>query len=197
MGIINPFAGNPVPGPGTTPSTGGPEVRLLVCTNCKTVEVLDDYTGPQERADEFDVVLNIALEKHRDGVERIPHVGQIFRVPEAEWAKPDVQDQIRRQVIARLDPNAETGLGSEAYALRDNFREDAMACWERHARAPGCSDYKSDAKQLVPDTAGDRKEAGMAKFDRHNPSTKRYLCEYCPVHSLVQQAARKKAGLYE
>lgn len=192
MGIINPFASESTPLPG-----GGPDVRLLVCTNCKSIEVLDDYTGPQERAAEFDVVLNVALEKHRDGVERIPHNGQIFRVPESQWAQPEVQAQIRQQVIARLDPNAETGLGSEAYALRDNFREDAMACWEKRSRTPACSDYKSDAKQLVPDTAGERREAGMAKFDRHNPSTKRFLCEYCPVHSLVQQAARRKAGLYE
>lgn len=193
MGIINPFAGKvDTPAP-----SGGPELRLLACTTCKTIEVLDDYTGPQERAEEFDVVLNVALEKHRDGVERVPHVGQIFRVSEAEWAKADVQDQIRRQIIDRLDPHAETGLGSEAYALRDNFREDAMACWEQHLRTPACSDYKSEAKQLVPDTAGERKEAGLTKFDRHNPATQRFLCEYCPVHSLVQQAARRKAGLYE
>jgi hypothetical protein len=193
MGIINPYAEKST----SSVDADGPEVRLLVCTNCRTIEVLDDYKGPPERADEFDVVLNLAVEKHADGVERIPHIGQVFRVKESAWNSPEAQEQVKAQVIARLDPNAETGLGSEAYALRDNFREDAMACWAAHNRTPACSDYKSDSKQLVPNTQVERREAGIAKFDRHNPATKRYLCEYCPVHSLVQQAARKRLGLYD
>ena len=189
MGIINPYA--------SKTDDSGPEIRLLVCGVCKTVEVLDDYTGPQERADEFDVVLNVALEKHRDGVERIPHFGQMFRVRKSSWDIPEAQDQIRRQVVAKFDPDAETGLGSEAYALRDNFKDDAFSCWEDHRRTPTCGDYKSDAKKLVPDTAAERKDAGVGKFDTSNPATQRWLCEYCPVHSLVQQMQKKKAGLYE
>lgn len=189
MGIINPFE--------TKMDDTGPEIRLLVCGVCKTVEVLDDYTGPQERAAEYDVVLNVALEKHQEGVERIPHVGQMFRVRKSSWDVPEAQEQIRRQVVAKFDPNAETGLGSEAYALRDNFKADAFDCWEEHRRTPACGDYKSDAKRLIPNTAAERKEAGMPKFEVGNPATQRYLCEYCPVHSLVQQAQKKKAGLYE
>jgi hypothetical protein len=180
------------------PEVKNAEVRLLVCANCKTIEVLDDYTGPQERADEYDVVLNVALEKHKDGVERRPHVGQMFRVQEADWLTPVNQEQIREQVIAKFDPNAETGLGAAAYAMRDTFREDAMTCWTRdHNRNPGCPDYMSDTKRLVPGTDAERKEAGIPKFDKHNPATQRFLCEYCPVHSLVQQSKRKKAGMYD
>lgn len=175
----------------------GPEIRLLVCSNCRTIEVLDDYTGPPERAAEYDVVLNLALEKHQDGVERIPHVGQMFRVKKSAWDSPNAQEQIRRQIIERLDPNAETGLGAEAYAIRDNFREDAMSCWAQHLRTPACPDYKSESKQLVPDTKAERKEAGIMPFQRGNPATQRFLCEYCPVHSLVMQAKRKKVGLYD
>lgn len=192
MGIINPYANQP--------ATEGPEIRLLACTNCKTVEVLDDYTGPQERADEYDVVLNLALEKHKDGVERIPHIGQVFRVKLQDWNHQDKQGQILQQVLSSLDPEAETGLGSVAYSIRDNFRADAMSCWEQHLRTPSCSDYKSDAKRLVPDTSAERKELGMGKaseYDRNNPALTRFLCEYCPVHSLVQQSIRKKAGLYD
>ncbi len=170
MGIINPYANKP--------DTDGPEVRLLVCSKCKTIEVLDDYTGPPERAEDLDVVLNTTLEKHKDGVERIPHIGQIFRVRQSSW------------VLMLTAPAAYD-------AIMDNFKADALKCWEQHMRTPACSDYKSDAKQIVPDTAQDRKEAGVGKFDRHNPSSKRYLCEYCPVHSLVQQAQRDRAGLYE
>jgi hypothetical protein len=188
-GIINPYA--------EKVDEDGPEVRLLVCSTCKTIEVLDDYTGPPERADQFDTILNLATEKHKDGVERIPHVGQLFRVKQSAWNNPEAQQQVRAQVIARLDPNAETGLGAEAYAIRDNYREDAMSCWAEHNRNPGCPDYKSDAKLLTPDTQMERKEAGIAKFDKHNPATQRFLCEYCPVHSLVTQMKRERAGLYD
>lgn len=192
MGIINPYANKP-----DRASDDGPEVRLLLCSVCKTIEVLDDYTGPPEQAERFDTVLNLVLEKHKDGVERIPHVGQMFRVKKASWDNPDAQDQIRRQMVAQLDPNAETGLGAEAYAIRDNFKEDAMECWGRHLRVPACPDYKSDDKLLTPNTQAERKEAGLAKFDKHDPATQRYLCEYCPVHSLVMQIQKKKAGLYD
>jgi hypothetical protein len=189
VGIINPYS--------KQVDEDGPEVRLLVCAVCKTIEVLSDYTGPPERADEYDVVLNLATEKHKDGVERIPHVGQLFRVKESSWNKPEAQQQIREQVVAQLDPNAETGLGAEAYAIRDNFKTDAMTCWEKHLRVPACPDYKSDSKLLTPNTQAERKEAGLDKFDASNPALKRYLCEYCPVHSLVMQIQRKKAGLYD
>lgn len=191
MGIINPFEAT------ETKEFGGPLIRLLLCGKCKTIEVLPDYTGPLERAEEYDTALNAAVEQHKDGVERIPHApAALFKVPEAAWNSPEAQAQIRQQLAEKFDPNAETGLGSDAYALRDNFQADALACFEAHMRNPGCSDYKSDAKQIIPDTASERKEVGMVKFDRHNPRTKRYLCEYCPVHSLVQQAQRKRAGLY-
>jgi hypothetical protein len=188
-GIINPYA--------KQVDEEGPEIRLLVCGQCKTIEVLDDYTGPQELAELYDTVLNTLVSKHRDGVEQRPHApAQLFRVKESSWNSP-AQDQIRQQVIARFDPDAETGLGAEAYAMRDTFREDAMTCWAQHNRNPGCSDYKSEAKLLVPNTQAERKEAGLAQFDKHNPDTMRFLCEYCPVHSLVQQMKRERAGLYD
>jgi hypothetical protein len=190
VGLINPYS--------RQVDETGPEIRLLLCGQCKTIEPLDDYTGPLERAEEFDVILNAAVARHQDGVERIPHApAQMFRVRESAWNNPEAQQQIRAQLVARFDPDAETGLGAEAYALRDNFRADAMTCWAQHNRTPACSDYKSDAKQIVPQTQHERKEAGLKKFDRANPSTKRYLCEYCPVHSLVQQSQRAKAGLYD
>ena len=173
------------------------QIRLLACKNCKSIEPLDDYTGPPEMAERWDVILNVALERHKDGVERRPHIGQLFKVPKRAWESPEVQEQILKEMTARFDPNYTTGLGDAAYAMRDNFREDAMKCWEQHMRTPNCSDYKSESKQLVPDTQAERKEAGVARFDKSNPNTQRFLCEYCPVHSLVQQAARKRAGLYD
>ncbi len=192
-GIINPYASE-----SSDRTSGGERVRLLACGKCKTIEVLDPYNGPRELASEYDVVLNIAVEKHRDGVEQIPHApAALMDVPKADWDNPEVQGQIRTQVQASFDPNAETGLGAEAYAVMDTFKSDAMDCWARHNRNPQCGDYKSDSKQLVPNTSKERAEAGLAKFDVHNPSTKRYLCEYCPVHTLVTDQAKRKAGMYD
>ena len=175
------------------------KIRLLACSDCKTVEELDDYTGPRERADEYDVILNIALEKHRDGVEQRPHIGQLFDVPKQDWDNPNAREQILQQVSAKMN-GGETGLGSEAYALRDTFREDAFTCWQQHNRNPACSDYKSPSKRLVPQTSAERREIGAApasQYDATNPALTRFLCEYCPVHSMVVTARRKKAGMYD
>lgn len=191
MGIINPYAHQP---------SDGPRIRLLACGQCKTIEPLDPYNGPRELAEQYDVVLNIAVGRHQDGVERIPHAPAVLLdVAKSDWDNPNARDQIEQQVRASFS-GGETGLGAEAYAMRDNFREDAMKCWEKHLRTPSCSEYKADHMRLVPDTSVERKELGVAaasEYDRNNPELTRHLCEYCPVHSLVQQHLRKKAGLYD
>jgi hypothetical protein len=181
------------------PATSGPRIRLLACGQCKTIENLGGlYEGPRDRADEYDVVLNLATAKHKDGVERIPHAPAVLvDVAQADWDNPEAREQIEVQIRASFDPNAETGLGSEAYAMKANFQDDAMACWAAHNRNPTCPDYKSDSKRLVPNTAAERKEAGLEKFDPNNPHTQRFLCEYCPVQSIVDQMKRKKAGAYD
>lgn len=199
MGIINPATGRPFADTvhAAAPSSGE-RIRLLACGKCKTVEVLDDYKGPRELAAEYDVVLNIAVEGHQEGVERIPHApARLFDVAKEDWDNPPAREQIISQIRMSIDPNAETGLGAEAYALRDNFRADAMSCWEKHLRTPDCSDYKSPEKRLVPETQRERRELGAAAYDANNPELTRYLCEYCPVHSLVIQKKRKDAGLYD
>lgn len=181
--------------------SSGPEVRLLACGKCKTIEVLDDYTGPQERAADFDVILNIAVEKHQEGVERIPHApATLMRIPKREWDRTEVQEQVTKRIMESFGDNAETGLGSAAYALRDNFQADAMDCFGKHLRNPECPDYRSPAKRLVPDTASERREAGLSKpseYDRDDPNLTKFLCDYCPVHSMIMQKKRKAAGLYD
>ena len=183
------------------PKQDGPEVRLLACGKCKTIEVLDDYDGPQSLAETYDVVLNLAVERHQDGVERIPHApAALLRLKKAEWDNPNVQEQVRERVLASFNGGGETGLGAEAYAIRDNFRADAMECFGKHLRNPACPDYRSDTKRLVPNTNAERRDAGMARaseYDRHNPALTKYLCDYCPVQSMVMQAKRKKAGMYD
>jgi hypothetical protein len=168
------------------------KTRLLICMNCRTIEELSDIDGPPDR----DEVLAYLLAKHETAGVR--HTGQLADVNTDDWDKPEVREQIIAQIQEKFQGKEPEGLGAETYALMNTLREDAMTCWTRdHARNPNCSDYKSDAKRLAPGTSKERKELGLdPRYDNANPATTRYLCEYCPVHSLVVEAARKKSGAY-
>jgi len=75
------------------------------------------------------------------------------------------------------------------------FHEDAMTCWGQHNRPKEqCPDYKSDKKQLKPDTAAERKDAGLDKPGTKGP--KIYLCDFCPVKMYNQKKAFTEKGLY-
>lgn len=170
-----------------------PEVRILACMNCKTVQPMPDFDGPAE----YDEILAAAVALHESAGVR--HTGQLFRVEEEKWDNHSLRESIIKQIQSRLDPSSTTGLDSAAYAMASNFKDDAMECWGRHLRTPACPDYKTEAKRLVPDTAAERKELGLSparEYDRENRSITKHLCDYCPVHSMVQQHLREKAGLY-
>ena len=55
-----------------------------------------------------------------------------------------------------------------------------------------CPDYKSDRKELKPDTAKERKDAGLGAT-----KTKIHLCDFCPVKMYNQQKAYTERGLYK
>jgi hypothetical protein len=159
-------------------------IRLLACKDCKTIEELPDYEGdPHE-----DHLLHHLTSKHR--TDEHPHIGQLFDVEKDKWQDQQVQQQVMRQISDRFT-GGETGLGSEYYDIKDTYTADALHCWGQHRRDPNCSDYKSDSKRLTPDTASERKQAGLPPY-RSNKD--RYLCEFCPVHSLVMAAAHDRAG---
>lgn len=159
--------------------------RLLRCDDCYTIEPLPDYDGPPE----LDTLLSYLISRHThpDGT---PHLGKMLRVETRHWDAPST----REAILARVrEESGHTGLDPAFYAARDTFAHDALTCFQEHHRNPACNDYKSDRKRLTPDTRAERKELGMGKF---RTGLSRYLCEFCPVHSLVVEAARHKAGLY-
>jgi hypothetical protein len=160
-------------------------VRLLQCLDCKTLEELPDYEGDPRR----DFLLEALLKPHKfpDGNE---HRGHLHRVEKKHWDSPATRATIEAQI---REKSGHTGLDPSFYNAKSTFQEDAHSCWKAHLRNPGCNDYKTASKRLTPDTAAERKAAGLP---RYKSPQDRYLCEFCPVHSLVQQAARKKAGLY-
>lgn len=152
------------------------QIRLLICRDCKTIESLPDFEGPNEQ----DHLLSVLTKKHRSG--GIEHLGMLARVDTTDWDSPRIREEIIKRLAAGAD--GETGLGAEFYATRDTFQEDALLCFAAHHRNPDCSDYKSDGKRLTPNTVAERKEAGMPAF---HTAKDRYLCEHCPVHAVVQQ----------
>jgi hypothetical protein len=157
-------------------------IRLLICNTCKTTEELPDYQGPPEH----DVLLAALASRHvfPDGNK---HLGHLADVEKQHWDSKATRRGIENQI---RESAGHTGLDTEFYASKNTFQEDALKCWQQHNRTPACGDYKSDKKKLVPDTAKDRKDLGLS------PSTvTNYLCQFCPVHSLVMQAKRDKAGL--
>lgn len=172
----------------------GPRLRLLICHDCGSVDVLPWYDGPVERDD----TLNYRLAAHQgpldsDGKPRYYHRGDMATVSEKSWDDLTIRKQILDE-IAKAHAGGEVGLGSKLYHARSNFKDDAMACWKQHGRTDNCEDYKSDRKRLVPDTKGDRKELGVESRAKYRPGTS--LCVFCPYHSVVMQRARKQQGFY-
>lgn len=161
--------------------------RVLTCNDCRSIEALPDFEGQAEN----DILLARLLEGHRfaDGSE---HFGRMFRIESKHWDSPSTREEVIRRIH---DETGHTGLDSDFYSLRDNLQYDALRCFSEHHRNANCSDYKDRKKLITPDTKAERKEAGLAKYTPEaNP---RYLCEFCPVHSLVVESLRWKAGQYK
>jgi len=176
---------------GQTKTDPGPEIRLLLCNVCKTIEELPPYDGDPE----LDVLLAVLVEKHRFP-SGDPHVGRLFRFNKYLWDRPDVREEVIRQIH---------GGGSEGldefdagyYDTKDTFREDAMQCYNAHLRPKGgCHDWRSDKKRLLPNTKAERKDAGLPN-PLDAPGPKVYLCDFCPVRSYYMTKSREEKGMYK
>lgn len=172
----------------------GPVIRLLVCLECKSIDELPPHEGPPET----DVLLEMTAEKHEyPSGER--HKGRLFILPVKTWANPAHQ----KEIINQLTGGGSSGLDAmdpekQFYSTKMQFAEDAMDCYKRHLRpTDNCDDYQSPSKRLLPNSAKERKEAGMiaAKDDEALP--KIYLCNFCPMHSVITQKRRALMGLYD
>ena len=171
-----------------------PHMRLLKCLRCRTLEEVPDYEGPEggENTQEFDLGLKFFTDQHVNGKCNREDFATV-RFPTRFWIIPKVKEGI----IANVNNGAE-GLdvfGTNFYPTKANLTADAMNCWIKdHNSTEDCDDYKSDKKQIKPDTAKERLAAGLEKEAR---GPKVYLCDYCPYKSLVQKKAFKKQGHYD
>lgn len=154
------------------------QIRLLLCLECKSLQPLPDYEGDPHN----DWDLKYLIEKH-EYASGDRHKGNLIRLPKNLWDDPKGREEITKQIKDGLIGG---GLPDAFYDVKDTLNEDAMTCFSRHGRNPACSDYRSDSKRLSAGTDKARKDLGLAPL-RSN----RFLCDHCPVHSLVLSAANK------
>ena len=171
-----------------------PMMRLLVCKKCKTIDDVPPYEGPEggENTVQYDHHLKFFVDPHVD--KNCPNQDRlVYHLPVKYWIVPKVKESI----VAQIQAGGSQGLdvfGTNFYATSNNFRADAMTCWiKEHNQTKDCSDYKSEKKKLKPGTTKERADAGLDSESK----VKVYLCDFCPVKSLVQEKAYKKQGLYK
>lgn len=158
-------------------------VRLLFCHTCHSVDELPDFDGPPE----YDHYLNYRVAQHQFPSDT-PHRGLLAKCADDPKYINAAIDELENTV----SPGQGSGLGQQLYDLRDNFGAEAMQCWKRHSRTDDCDDYRSEKKRLWLDTRADRKAEGMPTRREDRPNI--WLCDHCPVHSMVQRRQRD-AGL--
>lgn len=147
-------------------------VRLLLCHEDKSLEQVDDYEGDPHN----DWALKYVLEKHRYP-SGDPHLGQMMRVEKKHWDLPSTREAIEKQI---RDSAGHTGLDQSFYDTKDTLGEDALKCFEKHGRNPGCNNYRDDDKRLSAGTDRERKSLGLQPLRANH-----FLCDHCPVHSMV------------
>ena len=171
----------------------GPVIRLVLCLVCNTIEELPPHDGPPET----DVLLELTVEKHEfPSGER--HMGKMFLLPLKSWANLEHRKEIIRQLkgggsagLDELDPD------KNFYESKMQFAEDAMQCWNYHLQPsdPGCPDYESEDKRLLPKTDKERIELGLPD-PASSGAPKVYLCHFCPFHSVATTKKRAMRGMY-
>jgi len=164
----------------------GPQIRILYCFSCKSIEEIPDYEGRPED----DVFLQLSTERHASS--GIPHTGHLFKVAVKLWSVESIRKQIIKQIhvgsggLSELDP--------EYYNSKSTFSEDALRCYATHLRPrESCPDYGNEKKRLVPNTNADRKELGMPTV-AETGGPKVYLCQFCPIHSVIVSKKRALRG---
>lgn len=163
----------------------GPQIRLLRCTTCRTLEELPDYQGdPRD-----DTVLDHLVHEHN---RKHPNVDNkdayLLRVSETLWRNPKTGRKIHEQIWSDLkEQGVLGGFVPSYYDSKNTFVEDANQCFVQHRRSIPCIDWHADRKRIGNPTKEGWREGRVKVF----------LCDFCPVASSVMQAKRSAAGQYD
>jgi hypothetical protein len=157
---------------------------VLICFVCKEIDEIPNYDPAQaDRDPRIGYLLEMHLGRHPSSAERDPvEWASLGSVDSTYWNNKEYKQEITKKI---LEGNGLTGFDAEFYATMDTFKADAMKCFNSHGRpaykAPGCQDYLSNSKELKPNTAIERKAAGLPSYD--DVKVKRsFLCQHCPYH---------------
>jgi hypothetical protein len=125
-------------------------------------------------------------------------MGKMFLLPVKTWMK----QENRKAIIDQLKGGGSEGLDAmdpekQFYSTKMQFAEDAMQCYNYHLRPsdPGCTDYESEQKRLLPKTDRERKELGLPD-PANSGAPKVYLCHFCPFHAVATTKKRAMRGMY-
>lgn len=174
-------------------------ILLLVCKTCKSIEEIPySKTGKYLGDGKYDQENNPFLEEIVGPHSRKGCFGMLTDINFVYWMTPKIKaalvEQIKKQFTG--DSPFAAGLdvfGTNFYDLKDTYSADAMSCWKVHNQPKGqCADYKVERKVLTPNTAAERKEAGMGAS-----TAKMFLCDFCPVKMYNQRKAYQERGLYD
>lgn len=171
----------------------GPQVRLLQCFLCRSVEELPDFEGHPDD----DVVLHYADERHGGSTEQ-PHHRALHRIAAAQWNDLAIKKSVTKQMW-----EGTTGFTPGYYDVKNTLQEDAAKCFTAHRRQVPCIDWQDSSKILRAPTAAARR--ALAKelprgmdIDRERlakGAPKQYLCSFCAVATHVEHAKRVARGL--
>lgn len=183
-----------------------PQIRLLVCRKCESVDEIPDYDGPVEG----DALLERVVERHQRecgvaqvGGETAEVASQqdrfLVKVDREEWNK----ESVRKEILNRLSMGY-SGFEEKVYGVKNTWKSDAMECYSRHRRPQdGCIDYKDKSKRIGNGFLDDdekklREDSGLfTGLKRRRQQQTVFLCDFCPVKSGVQEKVFLKKGLYD
>ena len=148
--------------------------RLLVCKPCGVLYNMQDFDGPPE----YDMELLDVIGRHLgQAANPAPdaHSSQIFRCDKETASKLDMETEVKKELMKNE---------IEVREIRNDLKEDALSCFNKHNRPSGsCVDYCDESKSVG-------RKIGVPKKHRQ------YLCLYCPVQEFYQHKIRGAKGLY-
>jgi hypothetical protein len=174
-------------------------INLLICKQCKDIKEVPYWKGGKvvnASEGKYDQTDNPWLEGAIGKCGPEGHYGILTDCLTVAWMgnpklKEEILDRIKKQILGGGSSGLDI-LGTNFYAVKDTYSADAMSCWKIHNSPKGqCPDYKSDRKELKPDTAKERKDIGLTAT-----KTKIHLCDFCPVKMYNQKRAYEARGLY-
>lgn len=189
--------------------------RLVSCNNCKTLTRMpdvpkgtpmiparlewttgEDYVYNDEdrhpkMVPAYDPILEAFVELHTHGYDDAKflqeEVIQVWAVDQKTWDSVDVVTKVKGEL--------EKATG-QWYSDRDEFREEAVKCYNRHGNpdlGSRCHDFRDEDRRIGPESYRD--DNGRVHIIPNR--FRQYLCYQCPYfQTYILTEQRWKAGLY-